>query len=214
MAKGEYPSDDSKIGTSRRALLRGLTAIPVTASAIASPWAKTLAPLHQRHEDEPATLTRTTEGRSMSRFRYHNAERWMTTLEADFFTDPRHAKEALHQAGFVAQQALCAYLLDIGFADEWNASHIKQDIAKALAYANACGFGHDCPDMARLAAVLSPYWKWGYHYHDWEEDRPRTGGFIPATITPLVRALVDRVHDVTGHPRPKGCQRRPQEARS
>ena len=109
----------------------------------------------------------------MSRFRYHNAERWMTTLEADFLIEPRHAKEALHQAGFVTQQALCAYLLDMGFADAWNARHIKQDIAKALAYANACGFGHHCPDMARLAAVLSPYWKWGYHYHDWEEDRPR-----------------------------------------
>ena len=45
----------------------------------------------------------------MSRFRYHNAERWMTTLEAHFLIEPRHAKEALHQAGFVTQQALCAY---------------------------------------------------------------------------------------------------------
>lgn len=202
------------VSKSRRAVLRGLTVAPVAASAVASPWGGALALLHQRYEDEPASLERTKEGRSMSRFRYHNAERWTTTLEADFFAETRRAKEALHQAGFVAQQALCAYLLDIGFADTWNAHHIKQDIAKALAYANACGFGHDCPDMARLAVVLSPYWKWGYHYDDWEEDRPHTGGFIPATIKPLVRALVDRVHDVTGHPRPKECQRRPQQARS
>lgn len=205
---------DSKIATSRRALLRGLAIAPIAASAVASPWDGALAALHQRYEDEPARLKRTKDGRSMSRFRYHNAERWMATLESEFLADPRHAKEALHQAGFVTQQALCAYLLDMGFADTWNAHHIKQDIAKALAYANACGFGHDCPDMARLAAVLSPFWKWGYHYADWEEDRPRTGDFIPATITPLVRALVDRVHDVTGHPRPKGCQRRLQGARS
>ncbi|OAN52685.1 hypothetical protein A7Q26_07730 [Sphingobium sp. TCM1] len=202
------------VSKSRRALLRGLAFAPVAASAIASPWGGALGALHQQYEDEPATLERTKEGRSMSRFRYHNAERWMTTLEADFLTEPRLTKEALHQAGFVTQQALCAYLLDMGFADGWNASHIKQDIAKALAYSNACGFGHDCADMARLAAVLSPYWKWGYHYADWEENRPRTGGFIHATITPLVRTLVDRVHDLTGHPRPKGWQRRRREARS
>jgi hypothetical protein len=209
-----FPPNESTVVTSRRSLLRGLAIAPVAASAIVSPWGDALASLHQRYEDEPAVLERTKEGRSHSRFRYHNAERWMLTLEARFFTDPRQAKETLHQAGFVCQQVLCAYLLDIGFADAWNAQHIKQDIAKALGYANACGFGHDCPDMAQLAVVLSPYWKWGYHYDEWEEDRPKTGGFIPATITPLVRALVNRVHDVTGHPRPKGCQRRPQEARS
>ncbi|OHC91486.1 MAG: hypothetical protein A2095_02440 [Sphingomonadales bacterium GWF1_63_6] len=213
MTLSDSLSGDSKIATSRRALLRALTIAPVAASAIASPWGGALAALHRRYDDEPARIERTKEGRSISRFRYHNAERWMTTLEAGFLADPRHAREALHQAGFVTQQALCAYLLDMGFADAWNARHIKQDIAKALAYANTCGFGHDCPDMARLAAVLSPYWKWGYHYHEWEEDRPRTGGFIPAMITPLVRTLVDRVHDVTGHPRPKGCQRRQQEVR-
>jgi hypothetical protein len=214
MAKGKYPSNDSRTTTSRRALLRGLSVVPVAASVMPSPWRGALAALHQRYEDEPATLKRTKEGRSISRFRYHNAERWMLALDSDFLAEQRRAKEALHQAGFVCQQALCAYLLDMGFADDWNARHIKQDIAKALGYANACGFGHDCPDMARLAVVLSPYWKWGYHYDDWEEDRPRTGGFIPATITPLVRALVDRVHDVTGHARPKGCQRCSREARS
>ncbi|WP_426386936.1 hypothetical protein [Sphingobium sp. R-21] len=202
------------VSKSRRALLRGLTIAPVAASVVASPWGGALAELHQRYEDQPATLARTKGGRTISRFRYHNAERWMLALGSNFLAEPRRAKEALHQAGFVTQQALCAYLLDVGFADAWNASYIKQDIAKALAYANACGFGHDCPDMAQLALVLSPYWKWGYHYDDWEEDRPHTRGFIPATIKPLVRALVDRVHDVTGHPRPKGCQRRPQEARS
>jgi len=62
--------------------------------------------------------------------------------------------------------------------------------------------------------VLSPYWKWGYHYDDWEEDRPRTGGFLPATITPLVRALVEHVRNVTGHPRPKGARALRREVRS
>jgi hypothetical protein len=67
--------------------------------------------------------------------------------------------------------------------------------------------------MARLAAVLSPYWKWGYHYGPWDQGRPDTGGFVPETIVPLARTLLDRVHDLTGHPRPKGWHRERQEAR-
>lgn len=196
------------VSTSRRTLLRGLTIVPVAGPAIASPWAKGLASLHKHYEDEPATLARSKEGRCISRFRYHNAERcWMVT-DIVAFPKSRFTNPAMHFAGFVCEQALYAYLLDMGFAGGWNASHIKQDIAKALAYANACGLGHDCPDMAQLAVVLSPYWKWGYHYDEWEEDRNRTGGFVPATIKALLRALVDRVHDVNRHPRARGGQRR------
>lgn len=198
------------VSPSRRTLLRGLTVVAVAAPA----WAKALASLHQHYEDEPVTLAQSKEGRCISRLRYHNAERrWMLTAIVAFpergFTNP-----ALHFAGFVCQQTLSAYPLDMGFADGWNASHIKPDIAKALAYANACDLAHDCPDMARLAVFLSPFWNWGYHYNEWEEDRPRTGGFIPATIKLLVRALVDRVHDMTWHPRPRGRQRRSNGARS
>jgi hypothetical protein len=202
--------------TSRRTLLRGLTVAPVAAVSLSvlSPRSHALTSLHRRYDDEPARLERTKEGRSTSRFRYHNAERSCQLMETGLFADPRYAPETLHRAGFVLQQALCAYLLDMGFTDAWNARHIKQDIAKALAYANAAGLGHDCPDMARLAVILSPYWKWGYHYDAWEEDRPDTGGFLPATITPLVRALLERVHDVTGHPRPAGWYSFPRGLRS
>lgn len=70
------------VSKSRRAVLRGLAFAPVAASAIASPWGNALAALHQRYEDEPAKLVRTREGRSISRFRYHNAERWLTTLSS------------------------------------------------------------------------------------------------------------------------------------
>ncbi|GBH32555.1 hypothetical protein MBESOW_P3786, partial [Sphingobium xenophagum] len=72
------------VSKSRRALLRGLAFAPVAASVISSPWGGALGALHQQYEYEPAKLERTKEGRSISRFRYHNAERWMTTLEADF----------------------------------------------------------------------------------------------------------------------------------
>lgn len=209
-----FPSNESKNSTSRRGVLRGLAGTPAAVTVVTSPWPKVLAPLYRNYEDEPAKLERTKDGRSVSRARYQRAERWMASLERGILGEPRFAREALHQVGFVAQQALCAYLLDIGFADAWNARHIKQDIAKALAYANAGGFAHHCPEMARLAAVLSPYWKWGYHYDQWDNDQPDTGGFVPATIVPIMRTLLDRVHDLTGHPRPKGCRRERQEAQS
>jgi hypothetical protein len=214
MEKIEYPDRESQGGTSRRALLRGLAVAPVAVSGIVPPWGDALAALHRRYDDQPATLARTKEGRAVSRFRYHNAERRWMLVEIVPFLDTRYPNDAPHLAGFVCQQALCAYLLDMGFADDWNARHIRQDIAKALAYANACGLAHDCPDMARLAVALSPYWKWRHHYDPWDEDRPNTGGFVPATIMPPVRALLDRVHDVTGHPRPKGWRRDRQERRS
>lgn len=214
MAKLDNSCSVSKNLASRRDLLRGLAAAPVAVTVAAQPRAKALSALHGRYQDEAAKLERTKDGRSVSRSRYQKAERWMASLEAGFLAEPRFAREALHQVGFVAQQALCAYLLDVGFADSWNARHIKQDIAKALAYANAGGFAHHCPEMARLAAVLSPYWKWGYHYDQWDNDQPDTGGFVPVTIVPIMRTLLNRVHDLTGHPRPKGCRRERQEARS
>ena len=206
-------SSDSAAGTSRRALLRGLTVLPVAASLKASPWDGALTSTSRHYGDEPARLERTKNGRSLSRFRYQQAERYLRTLEAGFFSERRLARSTLHMAGFVSQQALCSYLLDVGFADEWNARQIKQDVVKALAYANTCGFGHACPDMARLAVILSPFWKWGYHYDPWEEQ-PDHGGFTPDQITPLVHALVDHVHAVTGHPRPKGWRLHRRERQS
>ncbi|NWK94685.1 hypothetical protein DM806_03190 [Sphingobium lactosutens] len=172
-----------------------------------------MAGLHIRYDDQPAILLRSKEGRSLSRDRYESAEIAFMGIEAGYFSHLRYLRETLHQAGSVAKLALCAYLLDVGFSDAWNAAHIRQDIDKSLAYANATGFGHDCPDMGRLAIILSPFWKWGYpRLHG---DPPMDdGGFTSADVRHLVRALLDRVHDLTGHPRPKGCRRDPREARA
>lgn len=199
------------VSKSRRALLRGLTVAPVAASAIASPWANRLASLHRRYEDEPTLLVRTGAGRGLSRNRYDSAEIAFGPIEAGFFA--HSVRVTLHQAGAIAKLALCAYLLDIGFPDDWNAAHIRQDIAKALAYANATGLGHDCPDMAQLAVILSPYWKWGYP-HLIGDSPMDDGGFTPDRVRPLVRALLDRVADVTGHPRPQGFEHHQREALS
>lgn len=190
------------VSKSRRALLCGLTGVPVAVSVIASPWTKALASLHQHYEDEPAKLIRTKAGRELGGVRYESAEIAFASIEAGFFA--RDVRVTLHQAGAVAKLALCAHLLDIGVPDEWAATHIRQDIEKALAYANATGLGHDCPDMVRLAVILSPYWKWGYP-HLIGDPPMEDGGFKPDRVRSLVRGLLGRVADVTGHSRPKGC---------
>jgi hypothetical protein len=209
--RSSSPYDSSVARTSRRALLRGLTVVPIAASPIASHCAEALASLRQRYEDETAVLVRTKAGRELSSERYGSAEIAFASIEVGFFE--QDVRMTLHQAGAVAKLALCAHLLDIGIPDDWAATHIRQDIEKALAYANATGLGHDCPDMARLAVILSPYWKWGYP-HLIGDPPIDDGGFTPDRVRLLVRALLDRVADVTGHLWPKGCQLRQREARS
>lgn len=208
------PAGDSLIGspTSRRALLSAFAAAPAAtlAAPVMPPWDRALMLLHDQYDDEPAALVRTRERRSLSRFRYHNAETFFESLDRGFH-DRRD--EMLYQSGIVAQLALTSHLLDVGFSDRWNARHVQLDIAKGLAYANATGFAHHCPHMARLAAVLSPYWKWG-HAHQFDQPRPVDGGFTLDAVRPILRALLDRVHDVTGHPRPGGSRHRQRGARS
>lgn len=199
--------------TSRRALLRALTAAPVAAistNAMASPWSAALATLNERYCDPPATLRRTQKGRSLSRFRYHNAEGFFLPLESGIL---RPGHDFFYTIGIVAQLALSAHLLDVGFSDQWCAHHIGLRVAHSLTYANATGLGHDCPQMARLANILTPYWKWNHPRYG-EEPVPDDGGFSTSDAVQLLRALLDRVHEVTGHSRPQGWRRRlaPKEA--
>src|SRR5690606_14264020 len=69
--------------TSRRALLGGFVATPALSFAV--PWKNALTLLHDRYDDEPAALVRTKEGRALSRFRYHNAESFVASLDQGFY---------------------------------------------------------------------------------------------------------------------------------
>lgn len=184
--------------TSRRALLGALTVAPVAALAVPSPWDEALASLHADYGDDPATIIRTKEGRALSRRRYHVAEGFFPAEH-----EQANWRDYLYRAGITAQLALSSHLLDMGFADDWCARHIGLRVANSLAYANATGLGHDCPDMARLATVLTPYWRWN-HVRLFGEPEPDDGGLIAPQVHALLRALLDRVRDVTGHPRPRG----------
>lgn len=178
---------DMESTTTRRAVLGAMVATPAiaTASSATSPLQAHLDVLHQRFDDMPVKLVRTREGRDLSAFRYANAHR--------FFPDDRRPfegpSEFFYFAGISAQLGLSAYLLDVGFPDQWCARHIGLRIANSLAYANATGFGHDCPRMHRLARVLTPYWKWN---PDRLRDRrkPSTWGFEPDEVRALLAAML------------------------
>lgn len=196
--------DDIAPNALRRALLGALTAAPMMAlSASATPtWRGQLALLHRKYGDEAVTLVRSKYGRDFSRIRYHRAEEFLPEGE------PRSGSgwhQFLYKAGITAQLGLSSHLLDVGFPDAWCASHIGLRVAKSLDYANATGFGHDCSRMARLAVVLTPYWK--RNRPTFLDPMPDNGGFPATEVHRLLRNLLDHVHHVTGHRRPRGWNR-------
>lgn len=181
--------------TSRRMMLGALAA--GAAGAITS-GNGSLIGLQRDYGVQPAVLCRTREGRHLRRVRYQNAEGFFAVLERGIHI---RARDILYQSGIVAQLALSAHLLDVGFADTWCAKHIGLHVSKSLNCANASGFGHDCSDMERLAVVLSPYGRW--RNPRLEGDVLYYGGFTPDMISPLLQRLLDQVKHVTGHPLPR-----------
>jgi hypothetical protein len=206
MAAFDSPGSDAepRVITSRRAVLGGLTAAPlaIPAGAVTASWSGSIAPLFEVLGDQPVALRRNREGRSLSRFRYHNAESFFLGVEKGAV---RHPADMLYQIGIVLQLGLSSHLLDVGFADEWCAHHIGLSVARSLAYANATGLGFESADMELLAAILSPYSKWRHaNVRDMAPDFP----FTACEVRMLTRALLDRVHEVTGHPRPRRWRQR------
>jgi hypothetical protein len=185
--------DRSRIIASRRGFLGGIGAVP---AVFFSPSASTI----DRNFDadvRPGELKRTSQGRQLSRSRYHNAEGFFR------FADQRAEvldADALYSIGIVIQLGLSAHLLDVGFDDQWCARHLGLHVSRSLAWANATGFGFETAGFELLAALLSPYGKWR---HAWGRDT-LDFPFTQAEILLLVRLMLDHVRGVTGHPRPRG----------
>lgn len=148
--------------------------------------------------EPPVQLGRSREGRSASRFRYHNAEGFFLGVERGMVQD---AHDRLYQIGIVLQLGLSSHLFDVGFTDRWCVQNIGLYISRSLAFANATGFGFQRPEFDLLAAILSPYSRWRCPGQD---ERIDDVPFTPAQLQELTRALLDHVHRVTGHPRPRG----------
>jgi hypothetical protein len=142
-------------------------------------------------------LLRSKVGRSLSNHRYQTSEQFLEGLQYGL---PTIQADTFYFAGVVAQLALSAHLLDVGFADQWCAKHIGLHISKGLAYANATGLGHGGEEMARLAEALSPYWKWNA-ISRWNRVPSDDGGFACGDVIIQLRMLLDRVSQITGHPR-------------
>ncbi|WP_231730345.1 hypothetical protein [Novosphingobium sp. Fuku2-ISO-50] len=194
--------------TSRRALLGALAKAPVAVvlvPRIPSPSERMLSALSDDYGDDPVKLVRSKAGRSLSRERYRRAEEF---FPREGPIAPAGWSDFLYTVGISVQLGLSAHLLDVGFPDAWCARHIGLRIAKSLAYANATGFNHECPHMARLALVLTPYWKWN-RPRLFGEAQPDDGGFAPDEVRVLLRALLDHVQRVTGHKSSRSPNRRP-----
>jgi hypothetical protein len=183
---------------SRRDLLSALTATPIAAVSAAAipPWQEGLTELYRDYGDDPIVLHRSEEGRNQSRFRYHNAESFFESSERGLI---RNRSDLLYWTGVVMQLGLSSHLLDVGFSDEWCKHHVGLRVAKSLAYANATGFDCNDPDIALLAAILTPYGNWRNPM--WSE-RHDGGPFTASEIIRLARALLDHVRRVTGHDKP------------
>ncbi len=155
-----------------------------------------LSPLGRATPD----VSRTREGRLLSRCRYRNAESFFLAIEERLFSD---TSDLLYQTGIVAQLSLTSHLLDVGFDDRWCARNIGLHIGKALAYANTTGLNYQSAALERLAPVLSPYNIW--RNPDLDGSRPPAPKSLP-DIPALLRELLDHVRGVTGHPRPRRRQ--------
>ncbi|MGS1015507.1 hypothetical protein [Allosphingosinicella humi] len=184
---------------SRRELLGAMAIAPL---ALSAPPVQASALSQSTGTDEPIVLQRSSKGRSLSRFRYHNAESFFLGVEKGAV---RHPTDKLYQIGIVLQLGLSSHLIDVGFADAWCARHVGLNVAGSLAYANATGLGFESPDMDLLAAILSPYSQW--RHADVRDVGPNFP-FTAREVRTLTRALLNRVHEVTGHPRPHGWRQR------
>jgi hypothetical protein len=174
---------------------RTLSGVYLGIPARVMPASTTLTALLKTYRAAPVQLLRTREGRALSRQRIRRAKEFMPSIEpgvsgpsSDFF----------YSTGICVQLALSSHLLDVGFPDAWCALNIGLHLDKSLAYANATGFGLACHDTARLAQVLSPYWKWNGR-SQLEHPRPDDGGFTAEETQSLLHALMNHVHHVTGH---------------
>jgi hypothetical protein len=184
-------------GTSRRDLLGALAAAPLAALSTAEMGHFGLS---IGVPSELVPLQRTREGRHLSRTRYHNAESFFAPVEQGFLS---RQNDALYRVGITLQLALSSHLLDVGFGDEWCAKNIGLYVNKSLGHANATGLGYDCPELKRLADILSPY---GRLRNADISAASSPCPFSHEQICRLTRGLLERVREVTGHSRPRRSQ--------
>jgi len=72
---------------------------------------------------------------------------------------PRHPEATRYFLAIAIELALKAYLLDRGISDDWNRVYLRHDLAKTLRCARRAGFDSAPAGVAKLAALLGPYYQ-------------------------------------------------------
>lgn len=103
-------------------------------------------------------------------------------------------RSAYHSA-IAIELGLKAYLLHRGFSDDWNRTHLRHDLKKALRCARLAGL-REVPDgLAELAAVLGPLYALGdLRSGAVEPDLPVS----PSTADRAISRLLDVVETAIG----------------
>ncbi|BBF72729.1 hypothetical protein [Sphingomonas bisphenolicum] len=69
------------------------------------------------------------------------------------------AASAAHSLAIAIELGLKAFLMKVGYADDWNRVHIRHDLEKALALAMEAGLSDLPAELPELAAILSPAYR-------------------------------------------------------
>ncbi|TFW01009.1 hypothetical protein E4M02_12070 [Brevundimonas sp. S30B] len=73
----------------------------------------------------------------------------------------RSGRRSAYPCAIAIELGLKAYLLHRGFSDDWNRTHLRHDLRKALRCARLAGLRDMPVGLAELAAVLGPLYASG-----------------------------------------------------
>ncbi|MDG2521315.1 hypothetical protein P7B02_07145 [Caulobacter segnis] len=84
-----------------------------------------------------------------------NATEFLSGVEDIASVYPR---EAGHMTSIAMELALKSHLLAFGVSDDWNRTHLRHDLTKALRCARRAGLVEPPGGMAAVAALFTPYY--------------------------------------------------------
>lgn len=102
----------------------------------------------------------------------------------------RFPNDALYSLAIASELSLKAYLLHRGVSDDWNRIHIRHDLRRALAFAEAAGFRQAPGGLADLASSLTPFYE--RHAIHWRATEITVPADVPHACD-TVRALLGGV---------------------
>ena len=105
----------------------------------------------------------------------------------------RFPETSLHSLAIAIELSLKGYLLHRGVSDDWNRTHLRHDLRKALVYAQRVGLGHAPDGLAGLATWLTPYYE--RHAIGWPAPLP----LAYVIVGDLLRGVAGQIHQETAN---------------